>query len=40
MKIFDLILGVFVGKKGKAVLGPGIRPSFFVFFVFGELLLG
>ena len=23
-----MILGVFVGKKGKAVLGAGIRPSF------------
>ena len=28
MKIFDLILGVFVGKKGKAVLGARIRPGF------------
>ena len=28
MKIFDLILGVFVGEKGKANLGAGIRPSF------------
>ena len=23
-----MILGVFAGKKGKAVLGVGIRPSF------------
>ena len=28
MKGFDLILGVLLESKGKAVLGPGMRPSF------------